>query len=112
MTSRVGSVCACDIERRHTGNMAYKGAAMRPSYSAQSVRSGRRSADRAHNVFVQAGKNRFSMEDVCPCCNPGYDGACAAARARAHVVALCYRLYHAPPPPTPPAESGHTRGGA
>lgn len=38
------------------------------------VGSGTRSG-RAHNVFVQAGKNRFGLEEVCPCCNPGYDGA-------------------------------------
>ena len=54
--------------------MAHKHAARR-SYSARSLRSGQRTADRVHNVFVQAGKNRFSMEDICPCCNPGYDGA-------------------------------------
>jgi len=55
--------------------MAHKGAAHRPRYEVRDGGSGRRTADKVHNIFVQAGKNRFSMEDVCPCCNPGYDGA-------------------------------------
>ena len=56
--------------------MAHKGAAHRPRYEVRDGGSGRATADKVHNIFVQAGKNRFSMEDVCPCCNPGYDGTC------------------------------------
>lgn len=55
--------------------MAHKGAAHRPVYTTRSGGSGRRAADKVHNIFVQAAKNRYSMEEVCPCCNPGYDGA-------------------------------------
>lgn len=45
------------------------------SFSARSFRKGAGESAKAHNVFVQAGKDRFRMEEVCPCCNGGYDGA-------------------------------------